>query len=653
MVEQGSTQYNYGSSLGVPVCENPFLKTRRRPIQKTRQRLLPKKDVQSSFNVNFPFPTDDLQEIFGSADGILRTETGHLNLTEDQMRDIAKITNKDPDLDSFDRFLIFVDGSSDPAHRHHHMTFVNEYGNSDAWAFAVLGEQYTDEGPSQLTFLGWTSQTVCYECEATNYTGVEHIGPDVAEREALLWAGLWRLSIDNDTPTTFCFDSVAAGYFANGHFGAMQPTPQHRLLRGIFQALEAMLGYEFLGMHHVHGHRGLIWNELVDAAARYNSQNVCYNHRQRLDIRKWKSVLHHLWIPFSSDALPRLHGEGLSVPPPNLPSTNRATPQCFPMAKNVTPEGAGEIWASFATANVRTLSTGQQGFRGKVDYLQAQFASYGLNIVGLQETRTDQKLVKASKQPYLRYCGGHDNGHHGVELWLSTTQPIGYLNGQPVLIQPQNVVILHKDPRRILARIETTLEPFFVAVLHGPQSGITEEVRKEWWEDTVRICADCVTDKLVLLCDANAASGPRDDIVVFEFDDDTTPNTPHFIDALLRLNLCLPSTGQTHQGPHCTWISPDARTSRRIDYVCISQSITNGVGLSAVLSDIDLGNGECDHTAVGLQITWPCTTATTTTCRARPKLDDSMIRTIPHTVVRDYLQNDMHWTTRAIEPIST
>ena len=251
---------------------------------------------------------------------------------------------------------------------------------------------------------------------------------------------------------------------------------------------------------------------------------------------------------------------------------------------------------------------------------------------------------QAHRQPFLRYCGGHDHGHHGVELWLSTTQPIGYLDGNPVLLSPQNVVILHKDPRRILARIETTLEPFFVAVLHGPQSGIAEEVRKEWWEETVRLCAECETSKLVLLCDANAASGPRDDLVVFEHDDDTTPNTPHFIDALLRLKLCLPSTGQTHQGPHCTWVSPDERTSRRIDYVCIPQDIVHGVSLSVVLSEIDLGNGECDHSAVGLQLAWPCTTATTTTCRARPRIDDSRIRTLPNNVVRQYLQNDSHWT---------
>ena len=63
----------------------------------------------------------------------------------------------------------------------------------------------------------------------------DHIGSDVADRDALLWAGLWRLSIDSDLPTTFCFDSIVAGHFADGTYGTAKPSQQHRLLRGVFQ----------------------------------------------------------------------------------------------------------------------------------------------------------------------------------------------------------------------------------------------------------------------------------------------------------------------------------------------------------------------------------------------------------------------------------
>ena len=112
----------------------------RRPVQKISQRLSPKKDAHSSLQVNFPFPTTELQELFGSADGILRTEIAHLPLTEEQMRDIVDATNRDADMDSFDRFLIFVDGSSDPVHRHHvSMNLeIPMLGLSQSWVRSTL-----------------------------------------------------------------------------------------------------------------------------------------------------------------------------------------------------------------------------------------------------------------------------------------------------------------------------------------------------------------------------------------------------------------------------------------------------------------------------------------------------------------------------------
>ena len=181
--------------------------------------------------------------------------------------------------------------------------FIDQFGKSDAWAYAVVGERYGDNDESNLTLVGWTSQAVCYEKDSPWFTGVDRAGADVAERDALIWAGLWRLSINSDIPTVFCFDSATAGYFASGLFGSPQPSSQHRLLRGIFQAIEALVGQEHLGMHHVHGHCGLLWNELVDAAARYNASTVCFSPRQGLNIQKWRTVLYHLWMIFGGPSI--------------------------------------------------------------------------------------------------------------------------------------------------------------------------------------------------------------------------------------------------------------------------------------------------------------------------------------------------------------
>ena len=610
-----------------------------------RHLLSPSNDRKSSHQVVLPFPVDELQELLGSADGILRTEVSFLPLPEDYIRDLeaATRTTDTLNIDSYDRLLIFVDGSSDPAHRHHDIEFIDQFGKSDAWAYAVVGERYGDNDESNLTLVGWTSQAVCYEKDSPWFTGVDRAGADVAERDALIWAGLWRLSINSDIPTVFCFDSATAGYFASGLFGSPQPSSQHRLLRGIFQAIEALVGQEHLGMHHVHGHCGLLWNELFDAAARYNASTVCFSPRQGLNIQKWRTVLYHLWMIFGGPSTPALQDGGFDVSPPKLPDATRDLPQCFPAGQSTTSNTQGEMRVSFATANVRTLSTGPTGYKGKIDFLQAQFDTLGLTIIGLQETRTDERYIKTRRLPYLRFCSGHDRGHHGVELWLSTTQPLGYIGKDPVYIQPHNVTVIYKDPRRLIARIESALEPLCVAVLHGPQSGIDECTRETWWTETVQLCQSCESGRLILLCDANASSGPQDDVTVFRYDDDTTPNTAFFNDALHQLDLCLPSTDVRHQGPHETWISPDGRTARRIDFVCVPQILHRGTECSTVLHDVDLGNGEGDHSAVGVQLHWICTTSTTPTTKQKLKFDDTKIRTMSHTDVKSYLNSSAHW----------
>ena len=116
----------------------------------------------SSHRIDFPFDTDELKELLGSAEGILRTETSNLPLTIEQVRQIEESTRDTEALnvDLYDRLLIFVDGSSDPAHRHHDIEFVNEYGKSDAWAYAVVGEKYGDASDSQLTLLRSPQQKV-------------------------------------------------------------------------------------------------------------------------------------------------------------------------------------------------------------------------------------------------------------------------------------------------------------------------------------------------------------------------------------------------------------------------------------------------------------------------------------------------------------
>ena len=280
------------------------------------------------FAVRLPFDCRELGSIFGTGKDILMTHLEDLQISDDSKQYIGNVTNLF-DIQQADRLLIYVDGSSDPKHRHHHPEFAEHFGHTDAWSFVVLGERY-DTG--QLSFFGWTSQKICYDQTAGFYSGVTRLGADIAEREALIWAALWRLQLDSSIPTTFCYDCVSAGRFASGQQGAHEVTAQHAILRGLHQALHSAVGDRFLSYHHVKGHSACVWNDLADAAAKLCLRQVRFHRRQEFDLRKWTPIVPHLWLLFGTgNGLSSLHPAGVAVPPPDLPSSRDPTLTPFPV----------------------------------------------------------------------------------------------------------------------------------------------------------------------------------------------------------------------------------------------------------------------------------------------------------------------------------
>jgi len=121
-----------------------------------------------------------------------------------------------------DRYVIFTDGSSQTCHKHKPPLWIAENDISDSWAFAVFAEQYgTHPGElSTLEFLGWSCQSILYDLTAEHSIGTSRIGSDASETEALFWAGLWRLSCNNEVPTVFVSDSRLVGDQAAGRCGS-------------------------------------------------------------------------------------------------------------------------------------------------------------------------------------------------------------------------------------------------------------------------------------------------------------------------------------------------------------------------------------------------------------------------------------------------
>ena len=84
--------------------------------------------------------------------------------------------------------------------------------------------------------------------------------------------------------------------------------------------------------------------------------------------------------------------------------------------------------------------------RGKLHYLFAQMKRFGLNVIGLQECRSDEGHTTSNN--ILRYMSGHRQGQEGVEIWINLDQPIATTEeGKPCYLAAHHCLVTWKDPR--------------------------------------------------------------------------------------------------------------------------------------------------------------------------------------------------------------
>ena len=481
----------------------------------------------------------------------------------------------------FDRLIIYTDGSSKPSERRK--------------------PPLRDGHPGSLTLLGWQAQCVIYETDSNAFTGTDQIGAEFSEREALLFAGLWRLSLNSNIPTVFRTDLTTTADQAFGAAGFTHFHTTHELLRGTFQALQSSLDADALDYSHVRGHAGDIWNELVDFLAKSEASKSHNLRRQQLNLSKLKPVIPFLWMLFEQHAgLPHFTPYGFDVHPPNIPDVQSSLPSQTEQAATLQEV---QFHLSLATLNVGSLFVGPDGFGGKLSFLRGQVQSHALNIVGIQEARSPAGMSIA--EDVLRLASGADKGKFGVELWVSLVQPYGYLGTVPLHFKKSHFQVVHNDPRRLFVRL---LNPHFdclLIVLHAPQSGQPLPVRRQWWQETITLHdAICPNIQSYVMIDANAKTGPTSEPIVFQHDDSASGNTEFLLEFLGHAGLCLPSTSDVHLGSHDTWTSPDGLASHRIDFVAIPGQQLSSCILSQVLHTIDTGNSHADHAACALQLKW-------------------------------------------------
>ena len=557
----------------------------------------------SCLDIGLDFET--IRSFFHSADDVLCPWYSHLELPDFVKLGIDQLVSTEGqvfDPRNFDRLVIYTDGSSKAHNRRKAPLYVAETDLPDAWSFVVLGDMYPKTGRSgSLTFLGWHAQQIMYEQDSTAFTGTNQIGAEYAEREAMIFAGLWRLALNSTVPTFFRTDSNTTADQATGRAGFSIPHATIDMLRGIYQALDAGMEKDDLVVAHVKGHAGDIWNELADNLAKSEAMKGHHLRRQQIDLHAIGPVLPYLWMILDTKAgLPQFTQHGFNICPPSLP---RRQADVAPTNKVEMHPHDRTFQLCLASLNVGSLYLSPDGFSGKLSYLRQQMQSHAIHLIGIQEARSSPGL--STVDGVLRIAGGSQNGQLGVELWVSLTQPITTGTRDKRCIKRSDVQLVHHDPRRILARIVCCNMNCFVAVLHGPQSGRPLQERRLWWEETGNILhCFCDGHPLYILMDANAKTGPMQPPIVFNHDDQTSSNTPFLIEFLDSLGHCLPCTSTIHEGSQHTWTTPDGLNEHRIDYVTIPQETLPRCTWSGIVSTLDTGHVSSDHTATAIQLTW-------------------------------------------------
>eukprot|EP00438_Fugacium_kawagutii_P005073 Skav200544 [mRNA] locus=scaffold676:310903:315876:+ [translate_table: standard] len=255
---------------------------------------------------------------------------------------------------------------------------------------------------------------------------------------------------------------------------------------------------------------------------------------------------------------------------------------------------------TFATANAQTLYQSPEGCAGKIDFLQAQFASYGLLFIGLQETRG--QAGQWNNQRFLRLAADSSQGQAGVELWINLQRPYATAQGKRMYLKPHHFVALDRSTRHLLCKVEAPGFTGCILVAYAPHSGHSPQAVEDFWHRMIALRPLC-NAPLVVLTDANAQLGDPDGHHVVDIGDSESPFTPVFREFIEAASLWAPSSHSIFGPWQPTWTSPDGRTAKKIDHVLLPLCWTGHCHDYATLPELELTVGEHDHTVAVAHVT--------------------------------------------------
>ncbi len=499
-------------------------------------------------------------------------------------------------------------------------------GESSAFAFAVFG-WCPLEAKEQHRFLGWFASPMILLEEHGNFTGAIAHSAEEAEAAALIWALIWMIQSGLCMDCHFCFDSLNIGYGASGRWNVRPGWVQGEKLRELTQLVETLRKGLVTDFIHVKAHSGQPCNEVVDALAYF------YAHRPHqqvdFDLPSWQPIFNHTCNVLSWSWWFVRSQYDHSLPPiqENFQSWRyhdwRGSDGVFNLERPKPEREDGDVHfrLQVATYNVMTLKTrkGQQedfAGLGAAQFLRRQLNDEGYHLVGLQETRANQKCTFQADD-YFRFISGNlqGTGHRGVELWVSRSLPFtsGETSGQKFIAN--DVTILHAEDDLLTATVNCAGHLLVVFVCHAPYEGAGEDRKNAWWTTFDSLLSrHRRKGRVILLGDFNARMGCSvEDVVGDRVSNVSNDNGERFITTLQEHAIWLPSTySKTHKTEDETWTHPRGHQAR-LDYVGIDLLAPWSVQWSGVDHCVQTTHKAMDHCLVGLVLQW-----SEEKCHARP-----------------------------------
>ena len=504
--------------------------------------------------------------------------------------------------DDIDQIHIYTDGS---------------YSSKDqiaAGAFVIFGTVGHHE---RRSFLGWKGGTIITDSNSPHFTAArEHLALE-AEASALVWAHIWMLQSGLCLPFNFYFDSCAAGNAASGIWSCNPCWPQGGRLRELVQFSCGLRGSDQLRYEHVKAHSNQPCNEIADSIAKFSAQLGSQDFE---GLPAWRSFFDvgdtrlswGWWFIKSAkkgSGLPAIGSEvqvWTTTDRHHLPTTKIRDL----VNQETDVEKRSDMWLSLATLNVQTLSEYSPdevpgGEHWRAALLREQLEARGVQVAGLQETRARDKLLIATSN-FIRIIGGNPegNGHHGCELWLSSTTPLGKLDDKVVMFGRDTVTVLCAEARLLVVRAQPAGLSFVFVVCHMPHEGTDQDI-KDLWRTKLKDALDRYSRLgfCFILGDFNA----RIDIMNPPFvgarlNGEGSDNGDRMRTLVEDSSMWLPSTfDEWHSGNDWTWTHARG-THARLDYIVAPFRDDVSVCYSYVDYDMQLPILHRDHELVRLDV---------------------------------------------------